>query len=67
MKNVSGIKSMNKMTEKFNRKECIDNIAKTLGYQTLEEFPHYDTIINGFLKILEPEEIENIRDYLLAD
>lgn len=66
MKNVSGIKSMNKMTEEFNREECIENIAKSLGYQTLEELPHYDTV-NNFLKILCNEEVENIRDYMIKE
>jgi hypothetical protein len=64
MKNVSGIKSMNKMTREFNKEECINNISKALGYTDLEELPHYDTI-NNFLKILGNEEIENIRDYMI--
>lgn len=66
MKNVSGIESMNKMTDKFNRKECIENISKALGYEKLEELPHYDTI-NNFMKTLEIEEVEKIRDYMIKE
>ncbi|WP_461207106.1 transposase family protein [Clostridium sp. DL1XJH146] len=51
MKNITGIKSMNKMTTEFNRNECIDNIAKALGYEELEELPHHDTINNFFRNI----------------
>ncbi|MCK4261270.1 MAG: transposase family protein, partial [Halanaerobiales bacterium] len=64
MKNVTGIESMNKMTSNFNRDECIENIAKALGYDCLEELPHHDTI-NNFLKTLEPEKLENIISYML--
>lgn len=64
MKNIVGIESMNKMTLDFNRDECINNIANALGYDNLEEIPHYDTI-NNFLKILEPTELENIRTYMI--
>ena len=49
MKNVTAINSMNQMTTEFNTEECIDNVAKALGYDELEEIPHYDTI-NNFLK-----------------
>jgi hypothetical protein len=66
MKNVSGIKSMNKMTDKFNRDVCIQNVAKVLGYDDLDEIPHYDTI-NNFLKILDTVEIEKIRDYMIKE
>jgi len=64
MKNVTGIESMNKMTLNFNKDECIENIAKALGYDCLEELPHHDTI-NNFLKKLEPEELENIISYMI--
>ncbi|MCK4260149.1 MAG: transposase family protein [Halanaerobiales bacterium] len=64
MKNVTGIESMNKMTSNFNKDECIENIAKALGYDCLEELPHHDTIIN-FLKTLEPKELENIISYMI--
>ena len=49
MKNVTAIESMNQMTNKFNTEECINNVAKALGYDDLEELPHYDTV-NNFLK-----------------
>jgi len=55
---------MTSMTDKFNKQECIENIAKALGYDTLEELPHYDTI-NNFLCNLKNEELENIRDYMI--
>ncbi|MCR2044880.1 DDE transposase family protein [Anaerosalibacter massiliensis] len=49
MKNITALESMNKMTTEFNRDECINNVAKALGYDKLEELPHHDTI---YLKIL---------------
>jgi hypothetical protein len=64
MKNITAIESMNKMTEEFNKDECINNIAKTLGYENLDELPHRDTI-NNFLKKLKPIELEKIRDYMI--
>ncbi len=66
MKNACGILSMSNMSEKFNKSECIENMAKVLGYETLEELPHYDTI-NNFLCDLKPEEIEKIRDYMIKE
>jgi hypothetical protein len=66
MKNVSGIVSMNKMTKDFNKDEVLDNIATSLGYDSLEEIPHYDTI-NEFLKKLEVTELEKIRDYMIRE
>lgn len=66
MKNACGIISMSNMTEKFNKEECIENMAKVLGYERLEELPHYDTI-NNFLCRLAPEEIEKIRDYMIRE
>lgn len=41
MKNVIAIESMNQMTTEFNTEECIDNVAKALGYDELEEIPHF--------------------------
>ena len=64
MKNACCIDSMNGMTEKFNKDECIKNIGNVLGYELLEELPHHDTI-NNFLCGLEPNEIEKIRDYMI--
>ncbi len=66
MKNVSGIVSMNKMTKDFNNDAVIENIAASLGYVSLEEIPHYDTI-NNFLKELEVSELEKIRDYMIRE
>jgi hypothetical protein len=66
MKNVSGIVSMNKMTKDFNNDAVIENIAASLGYDSLEEIPHYDTI-NNFLKELEVSELEKIRDYMIRE
>jgi hypothetical protein len=66
MKNVSGIVSMNRMTNDFNNDLVIDNIAKSLGYDSLEDIPHYDTI-NDFLKKLDVSELEKIRDYMIRE
>ena len=66
MKNVTAINSMNQMTTEFNTEECIDNVAKALGYDELEEIPHYDTI-NNFLKKLDSIEIEKIRKYMIKE
>ena len=66
MKNVSGIVSMNKMTNDFNDAVSIENFATVLGYESLEEIPHYDTI-NNFLKRLEVVELEKIRDYMVRE
>lgn len=64
MKNVSGINSMNKMTKDFNNDTVINNFSKALGYDDLDEIPHYDTI-NNFLKRLDISELEKIRDYMI--
>ena len=64
MKNACSIKSMTSMTEKFNKIECIENTAKILGYEELEELPHFDTI-NNFLSNLAIKELEKIRDYMI--
>jgi hypothetical protein len=66
MKNACSVYSMSNMTEKFNKDECIENIATVLGYETLEELPHHDTI-NNFLCDLKPGEIEKIRDYMIKE
>ena len=44
MKNIVGISSMNRMTRDFNTDEAINNIAKSLKIDSLDEIPHYDTI-----------------------
>jgi hypothetical protein len=64
MKNICCLDSMTSMTDKFNKKECIENIAKALDYESLEELPHYDTI-NNFLCNLDNEELEKIRVYMI--
>lgn len=64
MKNVCSVFSMTQMSTGFNKSECIENIATVLGYETLEEIPHYDTI-NNFLCNLDTMEIEKIRDYMI--
>jgi len=66
MKNACGIRSMGNMTEKFNKEECIRNMAAVLGYEQLEELPHYDTI-NNFLSRLDPAEIERIRNCMIRE
>lgn len=66
LKNALGIKSMRDMTVKFNKRECIENMAKVLEVEKLEELPHYDTI-NDFLCKLENKEIEKIRDYMVKE
>ena len=66
MKNITALESMNKMTIEFNQDECINNVARSLGYEELNELPHHDTI-NNFLKRLEPIEIEKIRDYMIKE
>lgn len=66
MKNVSGIISMNKMTNDFNDAVAIKNFATVLGNESLEEIPHYDTI-NNFLKRLAVVELEKIRDYMIRE
>ncbi|MDP4272590.1 MAG: hypothetical protein Q8909_21075, partial [Bacteroidota bacterium] len=45
------------VTNDFNNAVVIDNIAKSLGYDSLEEIPHYDTI-NDFLRKLDVSELE---------
>lgn len=66
LKNVCNLKSMRSMTDQFNNDECIENLGKLLGLETLEEIPHYDTI-NDFLSELHPAEIEGIRTYMIKD
>jgi hypothetical protein len=66
MKNVTALGSMNRMTAEFNKEECINNVAMSLGYEKLEELPHHDTV-NNFLKKLNPVEIEEIRKYMIKE
>ncbi len=66
MKNITAIESMNQMTTEFNTEKCINNVAKVLECEELEELPHHDTI-NNFLKKLNPIEIEKIREYMVKE
>lgn len=66
MKNSCGIDSMSSMTQNFNKIECIENVGKVLGYESLKELPHHDTI-NDFLTTLENAEIEKIKDYMIHE
>ena len=66
MKNVTAIESMNQMTVEFNTEKCINNVAKVLECEELEELPHHDTI-NNFLRKLNPIEIEKIRRYMIKE
>lgn len=66
MKNITSIESMNRMTVEFNKEKCINNVAKALGYEDLDELPHHDTI-NNFLKRLHTSELEKIRRYMIKE
>ena len=66
LKNICNIKTMRGMTEDFNKEECIENVKKVLGLETLEELPHYNTI-NNFLSRLDLVELETIRTYMIKD
>ncbi|WP_059106226.1 transposase family protein [Shouchella shacheensis] len=66
LKNACNLKSMRMMTNEFNKDECIENLSTYLGIKDLEELPHYDTI-NNFLSRLKPEELENIRTYMIKE
>ena len=66
MKNASNLESMREMTDEFNTDNCIENLSKILGIESLEELPHYDTV-NDFLSRLDMEELENIRTYMVKE
>lgn len=66
MKNSCSIISMNEMSNTFNTDICIENMSKALGYDELEELPHYDTI-NNFLKGLDNRQLEEIRKYMIKE
>ncbi|MBU8565677.1 transposase family protein [Virgibacillus pantothenticus] len=42
------------------------NLSKILGIERVDEIPHYDTV-NDFLSRLKPEELENIRTYMIKE
>lgn len=66
LKNMTGQKSMRTMSENFNKEECMENVGKALGLESLEELPHYDTI-NDFLSGLDIEELEKIRTLMIKE
>lgn len=66
MKNVCNIEAMRDMTDEFNIDTSIENLSTFLGIETLEEIPHYDTV-NDFLSRLDPEEMEEIRTYMIKE
>lgn len=66
LKNACNLTSMRSMTNQFNKEACIENLRKLTGLETLEELPHYDTI-NNFLTQLPPEELEEIRTYMIKE
>lgn len=63
---IMNLKSMNNLSYKFNKEECIENMKKILEKENIDEIPHYDTI-NAFLEYLPPEELEKIRKYMIKE
>ena len=51
--------SMRKMTSGLNNENTILNVAKILGVEKMDDFPHYSTI-NNYLERLDPNELEAI-------
>lgn len=66
LKNITGLKTMNEMTDVFNTEEYIRNIGKMCGVKDLEEIPHMVTV-NNYLSRLEPENLEKIRSQIIYD
>lgn len=66
MKNCCSIITMNEMKNEFNTNNSVENMAKAMGYEELEELPHYDTI-NNFLKKLKNDQLEKIRKYMIKE
>lgn len=60
LKSLTGLKSMNEMTDVFNTDEYIHNIGLMCGEKDLEEIPHMVTV-NNYLSGLEPENLDRIR------
>jgi len=54
------------MSDSFNKYECIENLRKLFGVESLEELPHYDTI-NDFLSGLNMDGPEQIRTYMIKE
>jgi hypothetical protein len=63
LKNAAGLKSMRQMDRAFNTDECIENVYRALGLEPNENLPQHDTL-NNLLELLEPEELESVRDYM---
>jgi hypothetical protein len=51
--------SMRAGTRDLNSSNAIDNIAKMLGYEHLQEIPHWSTI-NNCLEKLKPSDLESV-------
>lgn len=66
LKNLTGLRSMNEMTDVFNEDAYIQNIGLMCGIRTLEEIPHLVTV-NNYLSRLEPENLEKIRSGIIYD
>src|SRR5699024_420822 len=66
LKNACNPKSMRTMTDQFNKEACIENMNKVFKDSNLEELPHYDTI-NDFLERLQPDELSEIRTYMIQE
>lgn len=66
LKNLTGLRSMNEMTDVFNENAYIQNIGLMCGIRTLEEIPHLVTV-NNYLSRLEPENLEKIRSGIIYD
>jgi len=64
-KNAAGIRSMRQMDIAFNTEECIENVYRVLGLERKENLPQHDTL-NDLLKLVLPEELEIVRDYMLG-
>jgi hypothetical protein len=66
MKQACGLVSMRDIDKEstLNKDEVRENIMIYLGITHLEELPHYDTI-NNFLEKLDPNELEQIRFYMI--
>lgn len=66
LKNLTGLRSMNEMTDVFNEDAYIQNIGLMCGIRNLEEIPHLVTV-NNYLSRLEPENLEKIRSKIIYD
>lgn len=60
LKNICGVKSMNRMDEVFNENTCIETLKILSGHEQLNEMPHADTL-NYYLMKLSPEALDGLR------